>query len=48
MKEFDIIYDEYFQDVYKFILSLSKNVEMTEDIIQDTFIKALKGITQLR
>lgn len=48
MKEFDIIYDKYFQDVYKFILSLSRNVEIAEDVIQDTFIKALKNITKLR
>lgn len=48
MKEFDLIYDEYFQDVYKFILSLSKNVQITEDVIQDTFIKALKNVTKLR
>lgn len=48
MKEFNLIYDEYFEDVYKFILSLSKNVEITEDVIQDTFIKALKNITKLR
>lgn len=48
MEEFGVIYDKYFQDVYRFILSLSRNVEMTEDIIQDTFIKALKNITELR
>lgn len=48
MKEFDIIYDEYFQDVYRFILSLAKNSAIAEDIVQDTFIKALKNIKNLK
>lgn len=48
MKEFEIIYDEYFKDVYQFILSLSKNSAIAEDIVQDTFIKALKNVKNLR
>jgi len=47
MKEFDVIYDEYFEDIYKFILSLSKNPAVAEDIVQDTFIKALQNIPSL-
>lgn len=48
MKEFEIIYDEYFQDVYKFILSLSRNSAIAEDIVQDTFVKALTNANQLK
>lgn len=48
MKEFEIIYDEYFQDVYKFIVSLAKDSTVAEDIVQDTFIKALKNIKNLK
>lgn len=48
MKAFEIIYDEYFTDVYKFILSLSKNSSVAEDIVQDTFIKALKNAKNLK
>lgn len=48
MKEFEIIYDEYFKDVYKFILSLSKNSAIAEDIVQETFMKALKNAKSLK
>ncbi|MFR2535304.1 MAG: RNA polymerase sigma factor [Clostridia bacterium] len=48
MKEFEVIYDEYFKEVYKFILSLSKNSAIAEDIVQDTFIKALKNAKNLK
>jgi RNA polymerase sigma factor, sigma-70 family len=47
VKEFEMIYDEYFTDVYKYILSISKNITVTEDIVQDTFYKALKNINSL-
>lgn len=48
MKEFEMIYDEYFKDVYKFVLTLSKNPAVAEDVVQDTFIKALKNINSLK
>lgn len=48
MKEFEEIYDAYFNDVYQFILSLSKNTAVAEDIVQEAFIKALKNINQLK
>lgn len=48
MKEFDIIYDTYFKDIYRFILSLTRNTAVAEDIVQDTFIKALNNIHNLR
>lgn len=48
MKEFEFIYDEYFADVYKFILSLSRNVVIAEDVVQETFMKALNNINTLK
>lgn len=48
VKEFELIYDAYFNDIYKFILSLSKNSAIAEDIVQDTFIKALKNANSLK
>lgn len=48
VEEFEVIYDTYFKDVYKFILSLTKNSVIAEDIVQDTFIKALKNIKNLK
>lgn len=47
MEDFEVIYDEHFRDVYRFILSHSKNSQIAEDVVQDTFIKALKNINKL-
>lgn len=47
MNEFEKIYLEYFNDVYKFVLSISKNNSIAEDIVQETFFKALKSIDRL-
>lgn len=47
MNEFERIYLAYFNDVYKFILSMSKNENIAEEIVQETFFKALKNINSL-
>lgn len=44
MAEFESIYSEYFRDVYLFVLSLSRNEKVAEEITQETFFKALKSI----
>lgn len=44
MAEFNDIYIQYFKDVYKYVLSLCRNEAVAEDITQETFFKALKGI----
>lgn len=46
--DFDKLYSEYFQAVYKFILKLSADRELSEDITQETFIKALKNIKSFK
>lgn len=48
MDKFDRIYEEYFRDVYLFILTLSKNQSVAEEITQETFFKALKNIGKFR
>ena len=42
--DLDIIYDMYFKDVFLYVLSLSKNKEIAEDITGETFLKALKNL----
>lgn len=42
--EFEEIYSKYFKDVYRYVLCLSKNENVAEDITQETFFKALKSI----
>lgn len=44
MTEFEDIYSQYFDDIYKYALALCHNEEIAKDITQETFIKALKGI----
>lgn len=46
--DFDKIYQLYFKDIYYFILSLSGNVTIAEDVTSDSFFKALKNIDNLR
>ena len=42
--DFDRIYSEYFQDVFYYLRSLSSNQEIAEDLTQETFVKAMKGL----
>ncbi|WP_430507708.1 RNA polymerase sigma factor [Rossellomorea marisflavi] len=44
MTEFEKIYDQHFREVYAFILSMSRNEKLAEEITQETFFKALKAI----
>lgn len=47
-EEFEEIYQMYFRDVYYFILSLSKDSHIAEDITSETFLKAIKAIDKFR
>lgn len=44
MNDFEIIYKQHFQNVYKYTLSLCHNETIAEEITQETFFKALKNI----
>lgn len=48
MKGFDQIYDRYFQDVYQYILAISRSAQAAEEITQETFFRALKNIDSFR
>lgn len=41
---FDLIYKQYFRDVFLYLRSLSANENIAEEIAQETFAKALKAI----
>jgi len=41
---FEQIYNEHFSDVYKYVLSLSQNEAVAEEVTQETFFKAMKNI----
>lgn len=42
------LYDEYFDSVYRFMLSISGNHHIAEEVTQETFFKALKKIDSFR
>lgn len=44
MEDFETVYNEYFDTVYKYLYSLSQNKQVSEDLTQETFFKALKSI----
>ena len=48
MTDFEQLYTTYFDDVYKYILRLSGNEHIAEEITSDTFFKAMKSIDSFR
>lgn len=46
MTDFEKIYQDHFSNVYKYILSISQNEAIAEDVVQETFFKAMKNIKQ--
>ena len=48
MEDFGKIYEEYMQDVYRYVLALSRNSHVEEEITQETFFKALKNIDKFK
>lgn len=48
MTDFENIYNQYFRDVYSFVLSLSRNQTVAEEITQETFFRALKNIDKFK
>ena len=47
-EEFEKIYQIYLHHVYYYILGLSKDKELAEDITSETFLKAIKSIDNFR
>jgi RNA polymerase sigma factor (sigma-70 family) len=46
--EFEKIYDQYFREVYAFVLTLSRDEKLAEEMTQETFFKALKSMDQFK
>lgn len=42
------LYDKYFNDIYRFVYSLTKDQHLTEDIVQETFTRAYLNLGQLK
>ncbi|MGY0375281.1 RNA polymerase sigma factor [Clostridium sp. JNZ J1-5] len=48
MTDFEVIYSQYFADVYKYALSLCRNKTLAEELTQETFFKALKSVDKFK
>lgn len=48
MYDIEKIYSLYFDDLYKFILYLSKNKEIAEDITSETFLKVINNLDKIK
>lgn len=48
MAEFEQIYEAYFNDVFLYIKSLSKNESVAEELTSETFFKAMRSIDRFR
>ncbi len=46
--EFEELYDTYFMDVYRYVLRLSGDAHVAEEVTSDTFFKAIKAIHRFR
>ena len=48
MEDYQAIYTQYFEDVYKYLLTLCRDPVLAEEITQETFFKALKALDSFR
>lgn len=46
MTDFGKIYSDYFSSVYKYVLALSRDETVAQEVTQETFFKALRSIDQ--
>lgn len=42
------LYNEYYRELYNYIYMITLNIYDSEDIVQYTFFKALKGLKKFR
>lgn len=48
MQDMDIVYKKYSEIVYKYVFCLTGNEDTTEEIVQETFLVAVKDINKFR
>ena len=48
MHDFEMIYSDYFNLVYKYLLALTNNHDLSEELTQETFYKAILKINTFR
>ena len=48
MPDIEKIYDEYFEAIYKFLLCLTHNYDIAEELTQETFCRAVQKINSYK
>ncbi len=48
MQDFEQIYQTYFRDVYRFLLSLTRDADLAEELTAETFVRALASLDTFR
>jgi len=48
MQDIEKIYEEYFETVYKYLFCLTRNTDISEELTQETFYKAVKSINSFK
>ena len=48
MKAIEEIYRLYKDDVYKYLISITRDPNLSEDLLSETFIRAIKSIARFR
>lgn len=48
MKDFEEIYRTYYQTIYRYLLSLTQNENLAEELTQETFFKVIQKIDSYR
>ena len=48
MKQIEKLYLQYKQDVYAYLISITHNPTLSEDLLQETFLKAIYSISTFR
>lgn len=43
-----ILFEEYYMDLYRYLLGLCHDVSLTEDLVSETFLEAVKSIVTFR
>lgn len=46
--DFETVYETYYKKVYRFLLTLSRNVLLSEELTQETFFRALEALPNFR
>ncbi len=44
MSEIEKLYELYFMDIFLYVMTLTKDENLSQDIVSETFLKAIKGI----